>query len=162
AISPGRSGSTSRTTPTRSRQSSARSWPGPSRDRAGIGQHAANVPGVSERAPPPADRGDLKSTTYEFFILAMAILPNVNSRLPFIYEFRSQSWWLVMYIECVLTIVFVADFIYRLRTATSKRRYFFRGGGIFDLLSCVPLLRIFRLFRIVRAWRIVRRMGGPR
>jgi hypothetical protein len=117
---------------------------------------------VSEHARPPADRGDLKSTTYEFFVLAMAILSIVNLTLALVYSYRSQQWWLVMYIETVLTIVFVADFTYRLRTAASKRRYFFRGGGIFDLLSCVPLLRIFRLFRIVRAGRIVHRLGGPR
>jgi voltage-gated potassium channel Kch len=33
---------------------------------------------------------------------------------------------------------------------------------VFDLLGCVPGLRVFRLFRIFRAVRIVRRLGGPR
>jgi voltage-gated potassium channel len=117
---------------------------------------------VSERAQPPADRGDLKSTAYEFFILAMAVLSIVNLALAILHSFRSQSWWLVLYIETILTIVFVTDFVYRLRTARSKRGYFFHGGGVFDLLSCGPLLRIFRLFRIVRAVRIVRRLGGRR
>jgi len=37
-----------------------------------------------------------------------------------------------------------------------------RHGGVFDLLGCIPGLRIFRLFRILRAVRIVRRLGGPR
>ncbi len=54
------------------------------------------------------------------------------------------------------------DFVYRLRTASSKRHYFWREGGVFDLLGCVPGLRIFRLFRILRAGRIIRRLGGPR
>lgn len=109
-----------------------------------------------------ADRGDLKSTTYEFFILAMAVLSIVNLPLLFVYPSDSQQWLLVLYIEGILTLVFIIDFVYRLRTARSKRGYFFRGGGIFDLLSCIPMLRIFRLFRIVRAVRIVRRLGGPK
>ncbi len=37
-----------------------------------------------------------------------------------------------------------------------------RGGGVLDLLGCIPQLRIFRLFRILRAVRIIRRLGGPR
>lgn len=109
-----------------------------------------------------ADRGDLKSTPYEFFILAMAILSIVNLPLLLLYSSSSEQWLLVLYVEGILTLVFVIDFVYRLRTARSKRGYFFHGGGIFDLLSCVPMLRIFRLFRIVRAVRIVRRLGGSK
>jgi voltage-gated potassium channel Kch len=117
---------------------------------------------VAEGDSTRADRGDLKSTTYEFFILAIAVLSIANLPLLFLYSSSSEQWLLVLYIEGILTLVFVIDFVYRLRTARSKRGYFFHGGGIFDLLSCVPMLRIFRLFRIVRAVRIVRRLGGPR
>jgi hypothetical protein len=53
-------------------------------------------------------------------------------------------------------------FTFRLLTAPTKRWYLLHGGGTFDLLGCVPGLRIFRLLRIVRAIRIVRRLGGPR
>jgi voltage-gated potassium channel Kch len=109
-----------------------------------------------------ADRDDLKSTTYEFFMLAMAILSIANLPLLIVVPFQSQSWYLVAFIEAALTIVFVIDFGYRLTTATSKTGYFFREKGFLDLLSCAPSLRIFRLFRIVRAVRIVRRLGGPR
>jgi voltage-gated potassium channel Kch len=117
---------------------------------------------VSDRAPPTADRGDLKSTTYEFFMLAMAILSIANLPLLFIFPYESQSWYLVMMIEGILTLVFVIDFAYRLKTAPSKSGYFVGQKGFLDLLSCAPTLRIFRLFRIVRAVRIVRRLGGPR
>jgi voltage-gated potassium channel Kch len=117
---------------------------------------------VSESAPPAVDRGDLKSTTYEFFMLAMAVLSILNLVLLFVFSTRSQSWWLVTFIDASLTIVFVIDFVYRLKTAPSKRGYFVGQKGYLDLLSCVPGLRIFRLFRIVRAVRIVRKLGGPR
>lgn len=108
------------------------------------------------------DRGDLKSTTYEFFVLAMAILSIANLPLLLIFPYESQSWYLVMMIEGILTLVFVIDFAYRLKTAPSRTGYFIGQKGFLDLLSCVPALRIFRIFRIVRAVRIVRRLGGPR
>jgi voltage-gated potassium channel len=85
----------------------------------------------------------------------------VNMVLAFVLPFRSPSWWLVAIIDAALTIIFLADFTYRLVTAPTKRWYL-RHGGVFHLLGCIPGLRIFRLFRIVRAVRIVRRLGGPR
>jgi voltage-gated potassium channel len=109
-----------------------------------------------------ADRGDLKSTSYEFFMLAMAILSIVNLPLLVIYPHGSQSWQLVLIVESALTLVFVIDFVYRLKTAKSKVGYFIGQKGFLDLLSCLPALRIFRLFRIVRAVRITRQLGGPR
>ena len=79
---------------------------------------------MSQTVPAP-DRGDLKSTVYEFFMLAMAILSIVNLALLVIYPFESQSWDLVLFVEGALTIVFVIDFVYRLKTAPSKSGYFF-------------------------------------
>ena len=107
-------------------------------------------------------REDLKSAPYELFILAISLLSIVNLGLAAIFEFRSPYWWLVAMVDTALTIIFVIDFVYRLRTAPSKRRYLVRDGGLFDLISCLPGLRIFRLFRVVRAIRIIRRLGGPR
>lgn len=112
-------------------------------------------------APGDTDREDLKSTTYEFFILAISVMSILNMALLFVLPFESQSWWLVAIIDAVLTIIFLVDFTYRLTTAPTKRWYL-RHGGVFDLLGCIPGLRIFRLFRIMRAVRIVRRLGGPR
>jgi voltage-gated potassium channel len=117
---------------------------------------------VTETALPAADRGDLKSTTYEFFMLAMAVLSIANLPLLVIFPTGSEKWQLVMFIEAALTLVFIIDFAYRLKTASSKWGYFYRQKGYLDLLSCVPALRVFRLFRILRAVRIVRGLGGPR
>ena len=106
--------------------------------------------------------GDLKSTTYEFFILAVSILSIVNLVLFAVMPWGSQSWWVIVYIDVGLTIIFVIDFTFRLFTAESKRGYLVQGRGIFDFLGCLPALRVFRLFRIVRAIRIIRQLGGPR
>jgi voltage-gated potassium channel len=114
----------------------------------------------------PIGREDLKGTNYELFILAVSLLSILNLVLVLglsaIGHSHSQSWWLILYIDTALTIIFVADFVYRFFTSPSKRHYMGRGGGVLDLFSCIPQLRIFRLFRIVRAVRIIRRLGGPR
>jgi voltage-gated potassium channel len=110
---------------------------------------------------PAPERGDLKSTTYEFFILAISILSIINLVLAFVFTFESQLWWLVLYVDTILTIIFLIDFLFRLTTAPTKRAYLLHGG-VFDFLGCVPGLRIFRLFRIVRAVRLISRLGGPR
>jgi voltage-gated potassium channel len=114
---------------------------------------------VADPAAPASDRGDLKSTSYEFFMLAMAILSIVNLALLLVFPFESQYWYLVGMIEVALTLVFVGDFLYRLKTAASRWGYFAHQEGYLDLLSCVPALRI---FRVLRAVRITRRLGGPR
>jgi len=108
------------------------------------------------------DREDLKSIPYELFMLGLAVLSIVNLVLYAVFAWESQPWWLVGYIDIILTAFFLGDFAYRLLTAPSKRRYLGRGGGVLDLLSCSPGLRILRLFRIVRAVRIIRRLGGRR
>jgi len=95
-------------------------------------------------------------------MLAIAVLSIANLLPLVIYPFESQSWYLVLFVEGALTLVFVIDFVYRLKTAPSKSGYFIGQRGYLDLLSCVPALRIFRVFRIVRAVRITRQLGGPR
>jgi voltage-gated potassium channel len=117
---------------------------------------------VTESGQTTPDRGDLKSTSYEFFMLAMAILSIANLGLLIIFKNGSQPWYLVLFIEGALTLVFGIDFVYRLKTASSKTDYFIHQKGFLDLLSCVPGLRIFRIFRVLRAMRIVRQLGGPR
>lgn len=108
------------------------------------------------------DRGDLKSMPYELFMLALALLSIANVVLYAALPWESQTWWLVVYVDGILTVFFVTDFAYRLATATSKTHYLGRGGGVLDLLSCMPGLRILRAFRIVRAVRVIRRLGGTR
>src|SRR3954447_20790212 len=93
-------------------------------------------PPVSTK-PQVTDREDLKSATYEFFILAISIMSILNMALAAALPFKSQPWWLVAMVDCALTIIFVADFTYRLLTAPTKRWYL-RHGGVFDFLGCIP------------------------
>lgn len=109
-----------------------------------------------------AGRGDLKGLSYELFMLGLALLSILNLILAAVLPFHSQQWWLVFWVDVILTVFFLSDFAYRLVTAPSRRQYLGRGGGVLDLLSCVPGLRIFRVFRILRAVRIFRTLGGRR
>ena len=52
--------------------------------------------------------------------------------------------------DSFLVVIFLIDFVRRLRVATDDRAYVIHGHGWLDLVSIVPLLRIARLMRIVR------------
>ena len=59
-------------------------------------------------------------------MLAVAILSIANLPLLVVFPWGSQSWQLVMFVEGALTLVFIIDFAYRLKTAPSKWGYFYR------------------------------------
>ncbi len=61
----------------------------------------------------------------------------------------------------LLSVIFLADFTYRLLTAESKSRYFFRQFGWADLLASLPFeqAKILRVFRLVRVFRLLRDYG---
>ena len=103
---------------------------------------------------------ELKNTTYEIFIGALSILSIVNLFLIFVTS-HSMAGQVAYIMDGALTFIFLGDFIYRLFTARSKTRYFFRQYGWADLLASLPLpqFKILRLFRIVRAGRIIRKFG---
>src|SRR6476620_4387230 len=50
------------------------------------------------------EREGQKSTPYEFFILAVSVHSIINLVLAFVVPFESQSWWLIMYVDSLLTI----------------------------------------------------------
>jgi Ion channel len=63
--------------------------------------------------------------------------------------------------NAILRAVFLADFTYRLFTAESKTRYFFRRFGWADLLASLPFQRVklLRVFRLVRVFGLLRAYG---
>ena len=64
--------------------------------------------------------------------------------------------------DTFLVVIFLIDFVRRLRVATDDRAYVIKGRGWLDLVSIVPMLRIARrLLRILRVIRITGHMGGP-
>lgn len=109
-----------------------------------------------------ADKGELKSTGYELFILLLSLVSVFNMAVEFLGKFvgvTEVTIQVISIINGVLTAFFLFDFLYRFFTAASKSGYFWGRQGWADLLACTPELRIFRLFRVVRAVRLMRRFG---
>jgi voltage-gated potassium channel len=100
------------------------------------------------------------SFSWEAFVLLLSILSVINLVLA-VLPIAETSKQVIYIVDAALTIVFLADFFRRLQVAPSKRGYFFRGGGVLDLIGSIPIpgLRLARLFRIFRAVRVMRRYG---
>jgi len=105
-------------------------------------------------------RKELKNTGYEIFIGILSILSIVN----IVMKYAAKDPNLDTVIEAMnwlLSIIFLADFIYRLITAGSKSSYFFRQFGWADLLASLPFpqAKFLRVFRLVRVFRLLREYG---
>jgi voltage-gated potassium channel len=105
-----------------------------------------------------AGRHDL-SNAYELLILLLTFLSLADMVLLVLPRTAPQTRQLLEAYDLILSLVFLCDFGLRLKRARSRREYFLRKGGIFDLLGSVPSLGVFRftaLLRLCRISRIVR------
>jgi voltage-gated potassium channel len=104
---------------------------------------------------------ELKSTSYELFILLISILSLFNLLFLLIPGFDQTTKDVVRIMDGFITLLFMADFLYRFFTAESKTEYFFKNWGWADLLASLPVqqLKIFRVFRIIKVFRLLREFG---
>jgi ion transport protein len=105
-------------------------------------------------------RRELKNTGYEIFIGILSLLSIFN--LVLLYAIEDDALDTVLWVmNAILSVVFLADFTYRLLTAPSKSHYFFRMFGWADLLASLPFqqVKILRVFRLVRVFRLLRAYG---
>lgn len=104
---------------------------------------------------------ELKDTTYELFIGVLSVLSIINLLLYYLISNPVVSG-VVVIIDGLLSLIFLADFLYRFLSAGSKSRYFFSQFGWADLLACLPLpqAKILRVFRIFRAGRLMGKLGS--
>jgi len=96
---------------------------------------------------------------WEMFVFGLAILSIANMIVAILARIDAVDQ-VVVVVDIVLSVVFLADFFARLRQAHDRRLYFTKGLGWLDLISCVPFLRIARLVRIGRVIRKLRAEGG--
>ena len=108
----------------------------------------------------------MRGLAYELFILLISLLSIANMAaliLTLVTGFgRGAPNDVVWLMEIALTPFFLGDFLYRLYRASSRTRYVIRDYGWADLLSAVPLLRIFRIARVIRVVRLIRSDGSER
>ena len=107
-----------------------------------------------------ADLQDLKDPGYEIFILLVSLLSVANLIVSWIPGLDPDAVKVLVVINFFLTIIFIADFLFRFFTAESRSHYFFQNWGWADLLASVPALRILRLFRIFKAYRLLDKYGA--
>jgi voltage-gated potassium channel Kch len=105
-------------------------------------------------------RKELKNTGYEIFIGILSVLSILNLVLSFALRDENLDTVLLV-MNALLSIVFLADFAYRLLTAESKSTYFFRQYGWADLLASMPVeqVKVLRVFRLMRVVRLLREFG---
>ncbi len=123
---------------------------------------------MDERTGVIATSGETRSTErqepiptgFDVFVLVLSVLSIVNIALTFVLR-DSDVNNVVLIVDGVFSLIFLADFLLRLRRAPSKRGYFFHDGGWLDLLGSLPLpgLRLARVFRVVRVGRAIRQHG---
>ena len=119
---------------------------------------AAAEPGAEAQAPVGLD-----NTGYEIFVAALSILSIVN--LVLIYAVQDQALEIVLEsMNLILSAILFCDFLYRLRKAKDKGRYFWREFGWADLGASLPLpqFKILRVFRLIKVWRLSRVYGAKR
>jgi voltage-gated potassium channel len=105
-----------------------------------------------------APQDELKNVGYELFILLLSILSICN--LVIVLLAPSSPRDVALVVDAIIAPVFVADFLYRLLTARSRRDWFLHRFGWADLIAVAPMLRVFRVFRIVRVVRLMRSFGS--
>jgi len=108
-----------------------------------------------------SSRTELGNTGYELFVGTLSVLSLVN--IVLVSLLRDEALRAVVRaIDVLLSIVFLIDFLVRLRRAPSRRDYVFRQFGWADLLASLPFpqFKILRLFRLFRVTRLLRQYGA--
>jgi voltage-gated potassium channel len=102
---------------------------------------------------------EMKSTAYELFIALLTLLSIANVLLLVSPFASGDGKQVILAVDIALAPIFLADFLLRLATTRSRRRYLVRGWGWADLAAVVPLLRAFRLFHVGAVLRALRSRG---
>lgn len=111
---------------------------------------------------PNAERNpELKSTSYEIFILLLSILSLANIVIFVIPGVDPLVKGVIAIMDIFITAIFMLDFLYRLFTADSKSDYVLRQYGWADMLSSLPFqaTKVFRVFRVIKIVRLSRAFG---
>jgi voltage-gated potassium channel len=105
------------------------------------------------------------SNSYSIFMLVLTIMSLAIMVLLLLPLSEATHQVLFVY-DNVVCVVFLVDFAYNFRRASSKRHYFINERGWLDLIGSIPTFGVFRftallrLARLSRLARIARLLGG--
>ncbi len=94
-------------------------------------------------------------SAHNLVISAISLISIMLVSVSFVLDEGTEMFTLIRYIDNMLCIVFLCDFLYNVAHEDDKVGYIF-GIGILDLVSCVPVLEQFRYARIIRIFRFFR------
>jgi hypothetical protein len=116
---------------------------------------ADKAPLASDRTPAPSG--------FDVFVMVLSIFSLINIVLAALLA-RQDIVNIVLVVDSAICLIFLADFLLRLRRAPSKRGYFIGDLGWLDLIGSLPApgLRIARIVRVVRTARALRFYGFRR
>ena len=104
--------------------------------------------------------GEKEYSIYDLFILAVTLLSLAVLVIMVLPGVDEDTKRIAFYLDSVVSLVFMGDFVHSLATARDKRVYL--KWGWLDFLGSLPGLPAFRLCRVarlVRILRILRRAG---
>jgi hypothetical protein len=109
---------------------------------------------------PDIDLNELKNVNYELFLAAITFLSIINTFL-ILFAPTEAMRHVVWIVDLGFCFFFLGDFLYRMFTASSKKRYLMRQFGWLDLLGSLPIpfIRFVRLVRSGRTLRMLRQFG---
>ena len=107
----------------------------------------------ADKAPLPSERASVP-TGFDVFVLLLTILSLINILLTAVLA-RQDIVNVVLIVDGILCLIFLGDFLLRLRRAPSKRGYFIGDLSWLDLLGSLPVpgLRLARIPRVLRVGR---------
>jgi len=97
---------------------------------------------------------------FQFFTLILSIYVLVALFIESVYDLPRDTLEVLRFMDHIICLFFLTDFIIRFRRAKSKKK-FMRWGWI-DLLSSIPMLDVFRYGRIIRVVRVLRILRAVR
>jgi voltage-gated potassium channel len=97
---------------------------------------------------------------YDLFVIALTALSIVNLTL-YVLLSDTTVLYVVGVIDLLISIFFFIDFLKRLFTAKSKKRYLIFEYGWADFLASMPFpqVKILRIFRLIKGYGLIKKAG---
>ena len=76
--------------------------------------------------------------SYEIFILVLTIFSLILVTLSLLFPLSPAAESVLLGVDTLICVIFLADFLLNFWRAPSKTGYFFNGGGWLDLLGSIP------------------------
>lgn len=97
---------------------------------------------------------------YDLFVVALTVLSIINLTLYVLLSDKTVLY-VVGSIDLLISVFFFIDFLKRLFTAKSKKRYLIFEYGWADFLASMPFpqVKLLRIFRLIKGYGLIKKAG---